>query len=478
MMMENGFGIALQKTLEVTANEYNSDRCYFFNFHGHHITYSHEWTNEETSPFKDILGTIECNDLPFFVKRLRKGNEVFAEINDLEKKHKEDAAKELNEMKREKINSLALVPIHYNAREENPIAGFIGVDYCLNKTLGDSIPLQMIHDLKSSGNFLFTIQTLFELTTNSNHPLPWMQTSFIDYERRKHLIPSLLSFLSTNQPLFTLCAKYFLPPILEVSPLALPYSSSITQQTIGAQFASKRYAIFGANEYTNNNEKIKEDLQNLREKMLTEIRSMSPDIEPYSRFRNVGYIRYMYRYGALLPLKHKEFFQVDPTANVLLNSNPRPFSKISSSLTHNKTLHHIIRTLIEEVWNNDLGPEVHVAVHPLQVRNFHEGKLHDDVYATFEGTHVDSTERVAVIMLDRLNVREGTAKTSLYLPSCPIGLRRDIFDDEKILSPLRVDEIILMSPFDTISFDDLKFKHDASNPVPDDPLNVCRDVLF
>merc|ERR1711934_710322 len=115
---------------------------------------------------------------------------------------------------------------------------------------------------------------------------------------------------------------------------------------------------------------------------------------------------------------------------------------------------------------NELGPEVHIGVHPVRVRNFEKDDngdfiIHDKAQCTLEGTHVDSTERVVVMMIERENVAEGYGKTSLYHSSCPFGKMRTNPDDEEIIGPLRIREVVLKEAFEAITFDDTNFKHDG-----------------
>lgn len=73
----------------------------------------------------------------------------------------------------------------------------------------------------------------------------------------------------------------------------------------------------------------------------------------------------------------------------------------------------MLTCVAEEVWADELGPEVHVGVHPVRVRNFSGEEIHNQAHATLEGTHVDSTERVAVIMIERHNVADGECRFAL-----------------------------------------------------------------
>eukprot|EP01090_Pellita_catalonica_P020013 TRINITY_DN6970_c0_g1_i1.p1 TRINITY_DN6970_c0_g1~~TRINITY_DN6970_c0_g1_i1.p1 ORF type:complete len:188 (+),score=18.85 TRINITY_DN6970_c0_g1_i1:64-627(+) len=142
-------------------------------------------------------------------------------------------------------------------------------------------------------------------------------------------------------------------------------------------------------------------------------------------------------------------------------------------------LMRMLQTLLEDVWSGELGPEVHIGVHPVRVRNFHEGKIHQKAHATLEGTHVDSTERVGVMMIERVNVADSSGETCLYDQSCPMGMRRDIPKQEAIIAPLRKKRIKLVKPFETITFVDGEFKHDGSPIIAKDPSKECwRSVLL
>jgi hypothetical protein len=131
----------------------------------------------------------------------------------------------------------------------------------------------------------------------------------------------------------------------------------------------------------------------------------------------------------------------------------------------------MLQILLEDVWNNELGPDVHIGVHPVQTRNYYKGIINEarKCSPTLEGTHRDSTERVCVIMFERHNVAEGSGKTSLYPEQTPMGLRRDNPEHEKTLGPLRLAEHVLKEPLEAITFDDTNFKHDVSDFSPDDP---------
>mmetsp|Transcript_4377 Transcript_4377/g.8845 ORF Transcript_4377/g.8845 Transcript_4377/m.8845 type:complete len:100 (+) Transcript_4377:27-326(+) len=61
----------------------------------------------------------------------------------------------------------------------------------------------------------------------------------------------------------------------------------------------------------------------------------------------------------------------------------------------------------------------------------------------------------------------------------PIGKQRFVSEDEAHLAPLRLAEVTLTEPLQAITFDDCEFKHDASNPEPEDPSEpMWRSVLL
>lgn len=249
-------------------------------------------------------------------------------------------------------------------------------------------------------------------------------------------------------------------------------------QTLAHQsFASRRYALLSREVFGSSKETV-EQMHRFRLATVRALSEMDPDIPPYTNFRNVGYARYRFRNGRITALKHKPFFQVDPAVNVLLGTKPRPFGRLADSVRHSPGLVHLLRVLLERVWC-DLPGEVHVNVHPVRVRNFHESTIHNVAHATFEGTHTDSTHRVAVVLLDRHNVRPGTARTALYAKACAMGKRRDLPADEEEIERMRVVETELTHPFDAITFDDTHFKHDASDPRALDPSQkMWRCVLL
>ena len=162
---------------------------------------------------------------------------------------------------------------------------------------------------------------------------------------------------------------------------------------------------------------------------------------------------------------------------MIVGSHPRPFDRIPDSIRDSKVMRSILQTLLEDVWGGELGSEVHIGVHPTRVRNFHEGEIHNKLHATLEGTHVDSTHRVAVMMIERHNVGEG-GTTSLYDASCPMGLLREREADEEILKKHRILSHTLMDPLEALTFSDLEFKHDASNFTAKDPTKKAWRSLM
>jgi hypothetical protein len=173
----------------------------------------------------------------------------------------------------------------------------------------------------------------------------------------------------------------------------------------------------------------------------------------------------MYSHGEVFPLKYKPFFQLKPEFNVVVGDAARPFNRVCDEIREHPALYSMLQTLLEDVWEGELGNEVHIGVHPVRVRNFDgiSGEIHNLMHTTFEGTHVDSTERVAVVLIDRHNIIETAPATSIYHGSCPLGLRRDVEEHERVIGPLRIFQHVLKKPFETITFDDTHFKHDASD---------------
>lgn len=63
--------------------------------------------------------------------------------------------------------------------------------------------------------------------------------------------------------------------------------------------------------------------------------------------------------------------------------------------------------------------------------------------------------------------------TALYKEETPMGLRRDLPDDEEVIAPLRLLEVTLKDRFEGISFVDTGFKHDGSPVEAEDTSQKC-----
>uniref|UniRef100_A0A0G4IG35 Uncharacterized protein n=1 Tax=Chromera velia CCMP2878 TaxID=1169474 RepID=A0A0G4IG35_9ALVE len=464
---------ATEAVLQHVMGSSSGDRAYVFHFRGCNLHNSHEVTTSEADPFQEKLESITCDDLPVFSSEIRHGRRVV--VHDKSELDPVAASRELEEMTDEDISQLVLVPVTAQGQEGHPIVGFVGVDRCGRRRL--DWKGAVIGSLQTAGRFLFALHSFSELVTGQpllpfdSHPYIWAVPPTPAY--REKAISQLWGVLTASE-LFQHVASYVTHTPVIRQPTALPPLPEDPLEIAASHFKKHRYAILDPEVWG-----ADESLNDFRSKVLAFVHTMEPDIEPYTHFRNVGYARYAYRDGTILPLLHKPFFQVDPSANVLLRSTPRPFSRLDDATRHHPGLMRILQVLLEKVWDHELGPQVHIAVHPVLVRNYHEGALHTQAYSTYEGTHVDSTMRVAVILLGRQNVKAGTATTSLYHSSCPIGKQRFVSEDEAHLAPLRLAEVTLTEPLQAITFDDCEFKHDASNPEPEDPSEpMWRSVLL
>jgi len=259
-------------------------------------------------------------------------------------------------------------------------------------------------------------------------------------------------------------------------PLVPELAQNEDLMTARQKFAQQRYAVLPPKVW-GLDKKMQQEFIEMCQSAWSQ---MTPDIAPYTEFRDVGYARFRYYRGDLHPLLHKPFFQIDPAVNVLLSSKPRPFNRVPNDVREHPILFSMLKTLLEQVWNNELGDEVHVNIHPVRIRNFYNGKLNANqlMETTKEGTHTDSTERVAVVMIERKNVREGLPRTSLYAKECPLGKRRDDAADEVEIGPLRITEHVLAQPLEAITFDDTAFKHDAENIVPEMEGEECHRCVL
>jgi hypothetical protein len=172
---------------------------------------------------------------------------------------------------------------------------------------------------------------------------------------------------------------------------------------------------------------------------------------------------------------------VIPEANVIVENLARPFVRIDDQVREHPVLIRMLQILLEDIWGGDLGQYVHVNVHPVRVRNFDSINdiVHNEMHTVLEGTHVDSVEHVAVMLIEKSNVKSGMPKTALYEEKCPMGKRRDIPEDEEVISQFRIIDVVLDAPFEAITFDDRVFKHDASNFEAVDPEEKCwRSIML
>ena len=99
------------------------DRCYLFQFSDdkNAMSNTHEWVAAGVIPYKDDLQNISASDLPYFANTI-KNQHVFRvdDVNDLP----DEAWREKEEFKRERIKSVLCVAVHIN----DNLFGFVGCD--------------------------------------------------------------------------------------------------------------------------------------------------------------------------------------------------------------------------------------------------------------------------------------------------------------------------------------------------------------
>eukprot|EP01062_Namystynia_karyoxenos_P036399 TRINITY_DN2650_c0_g1_i6.p2 TRINITY_DN2650_c0_g1~~TRINITY_DN2650_c0_g1_i6.p2 ORF type:complete len:559 (+),score=243.70 TRINITY_DN2650_c0_g1_i6:89-1678(+) len=445
-----------------------ADRAYLFRFDkdGGVMTNTHEWCRGGVPSFKDALAHVPSSSLPFIAEQVMQGKAVVLNgPEDLASRPQEQ-----EEMRREGIHTLAIVPVGAPGGGRQAVTGFVGFDACRPTRRWAESDIVALRRIGASLAALSEVREAAAAQLAGRQPqLPeWVQQA---------LRISGPGLTAEGQQQARRAVRCIAPavPAPSTMPLLVASPGDAALRESRSAFEEKRYAILPPTVW-GMGEREQADFVSLCQRRWGE---MQPDIAPYTRFRDVGYARYRYYKGQIKPLCHKSFFQIDPEANVLLNSQPRPFNRVADDVREHPMLHKMLVTLLEGVWGGELGEEAHINVHPVRVRNFHEGALHDSIHATLEGTHVDSTERVAVVLIERHNVRPGMPKTALYRPECPVGKRRDIPEHEAEIGPLRVVEHQLAQPLEAITFDDRGFKHDATDFLPAADGERCwRSVML
>ena len=439
-----------------------ASRSYVIQFRGENMTNSHEWTDKGVKAFKSHLTGVSVDALPTFVENIKKGKAVeVASVADIEA----DAPLEAEEMRLEDIQSLVMVPLK-DPLSADCVNGFLGVDYCSGNGNAASKPAE----LRSMADFLMTISSMLEMTTGQLMMRNDVSNATTTYraDRTARLMDKLAASAAQWRSLWTLpslvsfqneMSRFLSTP--PVPTLALP------ARDLYSRVKNERHTVVMPAEWVRDGVS-REDLASFASMCAEDWGRIVPDIEPYTSFRDVAYARFMYRQGSVHSLKFKPFFQVKPEYNVIVGSDPRPFDRIPDRIRDSPVLRSILQTLLEDVWGGELGPEVHIGVHPTRVRNFHKDEIHNRLHATLEGTHVDSTHRVAVMMIERHNVGAG-GTTSLYSADCPMGLLRERPEDEEVLRKYRLASHTLKQPLEALTFSDTEFKHDASNFLAADP---------
>ena len=456
-----------------------ASRAYTMHFRGERLLNTHEWTNKGVVGFRDKLSDISVDELPEFSTVIRAGES----INVKNKSEIESSMpNEFAEMSEEDINSLILMPI-CDPVKQSCVSGFVGFDFNTTEakttfTEGD------VHMLNEACTFMASLTRIAELITG----VPLLKQDVFN-ATMKYRTETVASLYNGCKTVFSSSKWWTLPSlegfnnrvvnfVIANTPLlgirqqlsdnfevvlndATPELNSCSES-----FRQRDYSVIKPSVWIEGG--ISEsDLKDFHEKCKSAWSRVIPDIAPYTSFRNVAYARFMYRNGSVHGLKYKPFFQVKPEYNVIVGSTPRPFDRIDDCIRDSPVLTKMLQILLEDVWGGELGPEVHIGVHPTLVRNYHEGMIHNKLHATLEGTHVDSTEKVAVMLIERSNIGGG-GTTSLYSADCPMGLLRDDPDDEKILKKYRLVSHTLKEPFEAITFSDTKFKHDASDFIAAD----------
>eukprot|EP01060_Flectonema_neradi_P031517 TRINITY_DN4806_c0_g1_i1.p1 TRINITY_DN4806_c0_g1~~TRINITY_DN4806_c0_g1_i1.p1 ORF type:complete len:513 (+),score=81.88 TRINITY_DN4806_c0_g1_i1:96-1634(+) len=454
-----------------------ASRAYTMHFRGERLMNTHEWTRDGVIGFREKLADVTVELLPEFSKILRGGNRISIKSKD---DIKESMPCEFAEMAEEDIQSLVLVPIHDPDRP-NSVSGFAGFDFNTSedKTIFTELDIQT---LTKASLFVSCLTKISELVTG----VPLIRTDEFN-ATMKYRTQTAATMFNTCRCLFASSPWWNLPslngfssivhkfvasntPVLGVRfqlpdmPVELPPSDL---KTCARDFKKNNYAVITPSVWIDGGID-RDDLDEFHSACKSAWSKIEPDIEPYTSFRNVAYARFMYRNGSIHGLKYKPFFQVKPEYNVIVGSTPRPFDRIDDSVRDSPVLRRMLQILLEDVWGGELGPEVHIGVHPTRVRNWHNDTIHNKLHATLEGTHVDSTEKVAVMLIERSNIGAG-GTTSLYSADCPMGLLRDNPSDEKILQKYRLASHTLKQPFEAITFSDTLFKHDASDFVAADP---------
>eukprot|EP01065_Artemidia_motanka_P006051 TRINITY_DN1293_c7_g1_i1.p1 TRINITY_DN1293_c7_g1~~TRINITY_DN1293_c7_g1_i1.p1 ORF type:complete len:522 (+),score=200.32 TRINITY_DN1293_c7_g1_i1:80-1645(+) len=438
---------AIDTVLQGACRRAVADRAYLFRFlPGGAMSNTHEWCRDFTPACKPKFEKIPTGTFPWITGRISKNCDVVLSASD-----EVDAPREKEMMKEDGIDSLALVPVSSGSE----VIGFVGFDACRPLKVWNSDDFsvlrrigRVVHAITGLRDMLSAPQAAVRVTGLLRVP---------EWIREALRVPPVINVDTIPDALRKL-------PQLSC-PLSRPVTAGRSAAMVKArsEFVDKRWtvvppAVWGFDPAE------KDAFVALCRRRWAE---MLPDIAPYTTFRDVGYARYRYYAGDVQPLKHKPFFQVDPTANALLQRTPRPFNRIPRDIREHPMILEMLRGLLEGVWGGELGEEVHVNVHPVRVRNFHKGEVHKRLHATLEGTHIDSVERVAVVMIERHNVKAGMPKTALYSADCPIGKRRDDPEDEAIIGPKRVTEHMLREPLEAITFDDTQFKHDATDFLPE-----------
>jgi len=456
---------AVEELLAKAGQEFQADRAYLFRFHGLSMSNTHEWNAPGVQGFREELLEIPMANLPLISSSIKSGKRVRLRMEE------DSSALDYVEMSREQIEELVIVPV----RDWFHVDGFLGLDRCSGSKACLHWDDAVLDKLELYGNAILFLISYAEFV--SEVCLIANKKAARNKAFALKRLSQLYNLVMKNESI--LAAQDLISDLIHGKDF-IDAPVLLEDFAVGEKFAGQRFAVVPANFWSamGGDPVQLEDFKRVCQESWKE---MTPDSGPYSRFRDVGYSRYRYENGLIYPLKHKLFFQLDPAFNVVVGASARPFVRTRDDFREHPALIHILQMLLEHVWGCELGSRVHINVHPVRVRNFDSVTeiVHNEMHTVFEGTHVDSMERVAVMLIERGNVKDSQPVTSLYSRDCAMGLRRDIPEDEEVLKGYRLYEHVLMDPLETLTFDDTAFKHDASDFHPEDETSKSwRSILL
>jgi len=178
-----------------------------------------------------------------------------------------------------------------------------------------------------------------------------------------------------------------------------------------------------------------------------------------------------------LPMK---VFSIPKGENALLQDKGRIFKPFDEKFLNHKFIQILIWRVFDSLpltRKDKLNNIYHVGLHGIRISSIHNQM---DGLPTPEGIHQDGAQYVAVIFINRNNVKKDTGKNGIYNLNAINGATDKLNKEQhQHNEQCKKFDYILSNTFDTLLLNDRYVKHDATPILPDDiHYPAVRDMLI